>query len=51
MCMANNDKDTKHTRHIVRKIHIVRNGEKINMHKIDFCEGGMKLADIATNNG
>ena len=28
MCMANNAKDTKHTRHIARRIHIVRNGEK-----------------------
>ena len=21
------------------------------MHKIDWCEGGLQLADIATNNG
>ena len=26
MCMANNGKDTKHTSHIARKIHFVRNG-------------------------
>ena len=26
MCMANNGKDTKHTRHIARIIHFVRNG-------------------------
>ena len=26
MCMANNVKDTKHTRHISRRIHFVRNG-------------------------
>ena len=26
MCMANNGKDTKHTRHIVRRINFVRNG-------------------------
>ena len=28
MCMANNDKDNKHTRHIERRMHFVRNGEK-----------------------
>ena len=50
MCMANNGKDTKQTRHISRRIHFVRNGEKFNMHKIDWCEGGLQLADIATKN-
>ena len=28
MCMAKNGKDTKHTRHIARIIHFVRNSEK-----------------------
>ena len=28
ICMANNGKDTKHTRHIERIINFVRNGEK-----------------------
>ena len=31
MCMAKNGKDTKHTRHIVRIMHFVRNGEKCKM--------------------
>ena len=35
MCMAKNGKDTKHTRHISRRMHFVRNGEKFNMHNID----------------
>ena len=48
--MANNGKDTKHTRHISRRINFVRNGEKYNMHKIDWCEGGMQLVDIGTKN-
>ena len=26
MCMAKNGKDTKHTRHIARRIYFVRNG-------------------------
>ena len=35
MCMADNGKDTKHTRHIARRMHFVRNGENCKMHKID----------------
>ena len=31
-------------------MYFVRNVEKFNMHKIDWCEGGLKLAEIATNN-
>ena len=50
MCMAKNSKDTKHTRHIARRMHFVRNGEKYKMHKIYWCEGGMQLADIGINN-
>ena len=50
MCMAKNGKDTKHTIHISRIMHFVRNGEKFKMHKIDSCEGGLQLADIVTNN-
>ena len=50
ICMAKNVKDTKHTRHIERIMHFVRNYEKYKMHKIDWCEGGLQLADIATNN-
>ena len=29
MCMAKNGRDTKHTRHIARIMHFVRNGEKM----------------------
>ena len=50
MCMAKNGKDTKHARHIARRMHFVRNGEKCKMHKIDWCEGGLQLVDISTNN-
>ena len=48
--MDKNAKDTKHTRHIARRIHFVRNGEKCNMHKIDWCEGGLQLEHIGTKN-
>ena len=50
MCMAKNGKDTKHTRHIARRMHFVRNGEKCKMHKIYWCEEGLQLAHIGTNN-
>ena len=50
MRMAKNVNDTKHTRHIARRMHFVRNGEKCKMHQIDWCEGGLQLADIGTNN-
>ena len=50
MCMAKNCKDTKHTRRIARRMHFLRNGEKCMMHKIDWCEGGLQLADIGTKN-
>ena len=48
--MAKIGKDTKHTRHIARIINLVRNGKKCNMYKIDWCEGGPQLAEIATKN-
>ena len=49
VCMDNNCKDTKHTRHISRRVHHVKNGKKCKIHKIGWCEGGLQLADIATN--
>ena len=49
-CMAKNGKDTKHTSHIDRRVHFVRNRENWKMHKIDWCEGGLKLTDIETKN-
>ena len=50
MCMAKNGKDKKHIRHITRRMNFVRNGEKFKMHKIDWCEGNLQLADIGTKN-
>ena len=41
VCMYNNVKDTKHTRHIFGRVHLVRNGEKFKIHKIEWCEGGL----------
>ena len=50
MCMANNVKYTNHKRNIASRIHLVTNGVNCKMHKIDWCEGGLQLADIATKN-
>ena len=50
LCIANNGKDTTQTRHISSRMHLVRNGEKWKMHNIEWCEGGLQLADIATKN-
>ena len=50
MCTDKNGKDTKYTIHIARRIYFVWNGEKFKMHKIDWCEGGLQLADIVTKN-
>ena len=50
VCMDKNGKDTKHTRNISRIVNSVRNSEKWKMHNIYWCEGGLKLAYIVTNN-
>ena len=50
VCMVNNSKDIKHTRYIDIRVNFVRNGENWNMHKIEWCEGCLKLADIETKN-
>ena len=50
MCMAKNGRNTKHTRHIAKRMNFVRNGEKCKMHKIEWWEGGLQLSDIGTKN-
>ena len=50
VCMAKNGKDTKHTKYIARRVHLVRIGETCKMYKVAWFEGDLKLADIATKN-
>ena len=50
MCVSKNGKDTKHTRHISRRVKFVRNCEECNMYKTVWCEGGIQLAYIGTKN-
>ena len=37
VCMAKNGNDTKQTRQISRRMHLVKNGEKFKMNNIDWC--------------
>ena len=48
--MADNGKDTKHTRHIFKIMNLVRNYEEWNLCKTVWCQGGLQLSDIVTNN-
>ena len=48
--MANNGRDTKHTRNVAKRMHFVSNGEKCKKHKMEWCEGGLQLADIGNKN-
>ena len=50
VCMANNGKDTKNTRHIARRMYSVRNGERFKVYKIEWFDGCLQLADISINN-
>ena len=50
VCMDNNGKDTKHTRHIYRRVHFVRYGEKCKLHNVYWCEGGQQLSEISIKN-
>ena len=50
MCITNNGKDAKHTIHIARIMHFLRNGEKFKIRKIDWFEGGLQLEEIGTKN-
>ena len=50
VCMANTGKYKKYTSHIDIRVNLVRNGGNWKMHKIDWCEGSLKLADIVTKN-
>ena len=48
--MAKNGRDTTHTRHIAIRMHVLRNGDICKMHKLEWCEGVLQLAEIVTKN-
>ena len=43
-----NDRLTKHTRHISRRFHYVREGKKMGLHIVVWCPGDLMMADITT---
>ena len=50
VCMARKVKYVKHTRHIARRVLILRNDVYCKMNNIEWCEGGLQVADISTKN-
>ena len=48
--MDNNGKDTKHTSHITRKMHLVRKDEEFNPQNKVLFEVGIQLVNIVTKN-
>ena len=48
--ISKNSKDIKHTIHIYRIMHFVRNCEKSKLQNTVWCEGGLHLADRGTDN-
>ena len=50
VCVAKNDNNTKHIRHISIRMHFVKQSEEFIFHKTVRCEGGLQLSDIGTNN-
>ena len=48
VCMDNIGNNTKHTRQNYRRLHFVKNDKTWKMHKIEWCEVGLQLADIVT---
>ena len=50
MCMANNCKNNKHTRHISRIMQFVINDEELNLHNTVWCEIVLKLSGIENRN-
>ena len=48
--MAKNSEYTNHTRHTVRRVQFVRNGENCKMNNIDLCDEGLQFSDNSTNN-
>ena len=48
IAMAKHAKDTKHTRHIARRLHYVREGEQQSRFSLSYIPAEKQLADIGT---
>ena len=50
ICMAKNGNDTKHTIQIFRRMYFEGNAKEWTLQNSVWCEGGLYLGDIETNN-
>ena len=50
IAMSKNQRDSKHTRHIERRVHYVRQGQLSGQHHLDYVPAELQLADIGTKN-
>jgi len=50
IAMGKSFKDTKHTRHIARRFHYVREGEQQGRFKIQYIDNSLQFSDIGTKN-
>ena len=48
--MGSSFRDSKHTRHITRRWHYVREGSRDGKHVLVWIDGDLELADIGTKN-
>ena len=46
--MAKNDQMTKRNRHIARRFHFVRQGQKLGLHILKYIKGEDQISDITT---
>ena len=51
IAIAKSDKDTKRTRHILRRYHFVRQGSALGQHQLGWIGTESQLADPLTKNG
>ena len=48
--MGRSFRDTKHTRHVARRYHFVRQGQHSGAHSLHWCNADLQLADVGTKN-
>ena len=51
IAIASSDKDTKRTRHILRRYHFVRQGSALGQHQLGWIGTNDQMADPLTKNG
>ena len=51
IAIAKSDKDTKRTRHILRRYHFVRQGSALGQHQLGWIGTDKQMADPLTKHG